>query len=182
MKGANLHNREGYKRKGNISLSKKEFILDQLEVCRNAESWIKPLSIALENLSLEDIMWRQEESSHTIGEIVYHLYFYNERWLKRFKGEIPEEVIESNASTFRGIENFTIKSWLELVNRLDENLANWQKVIMESTEAKLYEQIPNFPVDAEWWRALSNLCTHNVYHIGQIIYIRKAQGSWKIRD
>ncbi|PEL11130.1 damage-inducible protein DinB [Bacillus sp. AFS017336] len=163
-------------------MSKKEFLLDQLEVCRNVESWIQPLSIALENLSLEDIKWRQNESTHTICEIVNHLYFYNERWLRRFKGEIPTEMRESNASTFRDLENLTIESWQELVQRLDENLANWQLAIKEIDESKLHEQIPNFPVDAIWWGALSNLCTHNTYHIGQIIYIRKAQGSWQSKE
>ncbi|ODG92293.1 hypothetical protein BED47_20160 [Gottfriedia luciferensis] len=163
-------------------MSKKEFILDQLEVCRNVESWIQPLSVALENLSLESISWRQNDSTHTIGEIVYHLYFYNERWLRRFKGEIPTEVVESNASTFQEMENLTREDWQELVERLDENLANWQQAIKEVDESKLYEQIPNFPVDAIWWGALSNLCTHNAYHIGQILYIRKAQGSWVSKE
>jgi uncharacterized damage-inducible protein DinB len=163
-------------------MSKKEFLLDQLEVCRNVESWIQPLSAALENLSLEDISWRQNNFTHTIGEIVYHLYFYNERWLRRFKGEIPIEVIESNASTFREMENLTREDWQELVERLDENLANWQQAINEADESKLYESIPNFPVDAIWWRALSNLCTHNAYHIGQILYIRKAQDSWVSKE
>jgi len=163
-------------------MSKKEFILDQLEVCRNVESWIQPLSVALENLSLEDVSWRQNDFTHTIGEIVYHLYFYNERWLRRFNGEIPTEVIESNASTFREMENLTKKDWQSLVKRLDENLANWQQAIKEADESKLYEQIPNFPVDGIWWRALSNLCTHNAYHIGQILYIRKALGSWVSKE
>ncbi|PGL72087.1 damage-inducible protein DinB [Bacillus sp. AFS055030] len=159
-------------------LSKKEFILDQLEACRNVGSWIQPLSVALENLSLEKISWRQNDFTHTIGEIVNHLYFYNERWLRRFKGENPTEVIESNASTFQEIKNLTKEDWQELVERLDENLAKWQQEIKEADESKFYEQIPNFPVDASWWGALSNLCTHNAYHIGQILYIRKAQGSW----
>ncbi|PGS52407.1 DinB family protein [Bacillus sp. AFS041924] len=163
-------------------MGKKEFILDQLEVCRNVGSWIQPLSVALENLRLEDISWRQNDSTHTIGEIVYHLYFYNQRWLRRFKGETPTEVIESNASTFRSMENLTQEGWRDLVERLDENLANWQQAIKEMDESKLYEQIPNFPVDAAWWGALSNLCTHITYHIGQIIYIRKAQGSWVSKE
>lgn len=163
-------------------MSKKELLLDQLEICRNTESWIQPMSVALENLGIKDILWKQNESSHSISEIVYHLYFYNERWLKRFKGEIPTEVVENNASTFREIEHLTNESWQDLVDKYDENLANWQKAIQETTESKLHEQIPTFPEAALWWGALSNLCTHNTYHIGQIIYIRKEQGSWKNKD
>ncbi|WP_047982308.1 DinB family protein [Ornithinibacillus contaminans] len=68
-------------------MSKKEFVLDQLSVVRNTESWIKPISEALEGLTVEEVEWRQTVDTHTIGEIVTHLYFYNERWLKRFLNE-----------------------------------------------------------------------------------------------
>lgn len=159
-------------------MSKKELLLDQLAVCRNDESWIKPLSISLEGLKVEDIIWKQSESLHSILEIVNHLYFYNERWLKRFKGELPTEIVERNADTFFEID-VTEDSWENLVQKLDEGLANWQQAIEESTESKLHEHIPTFPEEAIWWQAISNLCTHNTYHIGQIIFIRKAQGSWK---
>ncbi|CAM3719690.1 hypothetical protein GCM10009865_04380 [Aeromicrobium ponti] len=39
---------------GNVLMSKKEFLLDQLAVCRNEDSWIQPLRTALKGLSLED--------------------------------------------------------------------------------------------------------------------------------
>ncbi|WP_088043738.1 DinB family protein [Bacillus sp. EAC] len=163
-------------------MSKKEFLLDQLAVCRNIESWIKPLSTALEGLKVEDAIWKQNETAHSIVEIVNHLYFYNERWLNRFKGEIPTEVVKRNADTFFEIKQITEDHWQELVQKIDEGLANWQQIIEESTEEKLHEQIPTFPEGAIWWEALSNLCTHNTYHIGQIIFIRKLQGSWESKE
>ncbi|GGI11963.1 DinB family protein [Gottfriedia solisilvae] len=161
-------------------MSKKELLLDQLAICRNDESWIKPLSIALEGLHKEDIVWKQSEAMHSILEIVNHLHFYNERWLKRFKGVLPTEIVERNADTFFEVDHVTEESWKTLVKKLDEGLASWQQVIEETTESKLHEHIPTFPEDANWWQAISNLCTHNTYHIGQIIFIRKAQGSWHI--
>lgn len=160
-------------------MSKKEFVLDQLTVCRNMESWIKPLSMALEGLTVEDVLWRQNEDSHTIGEIANHLRFYNERWIKRFTGEPITDNVENNDSTFMVDSELSEENWLNLVHQLDEGLSKWQQMIHDSPESKLEEPIPNFPENAVWWEALSNLCTHNAYHIGQIIFIRKAQGSWR---
>ncbi|PEO24713.1 DltD domain-containing protein, partial [Bacillus wiedmannii] len=34
-------------------------------------------------------------------------------------------------------------------------------------------------VSAKWWEILANVTTHNAYHIGQIIYIRKLQKSYE---
>jgi uncharacterized damage-inducible protein DinB len=161
-------------------MSKKELLLDQLAVCRNEDSWIKPLSTALKGLSLEDALWKQNEASHSIGDIANHLHFYNERWLKRFREEEVGPAVE-NLTTFSS-QDFTEKEWQNLVQRLDEGLAEWQQEIKDTTELKLHEQISHFPEGANWWGALSNLCTHNTYHIGQIIYIRKVQGSWKSEE
>lgn len=161
-------------------MSKKEMILDQLEVCRNIDSWIKPMSTALSGLSKEDVIWKPTESSHSISEITSHLLFYNDRWLKRFNGETVGESPEKNAWTFKTIEDLSEESWRSHVAEVDAGLEQWQQAIENTTEEQLHNSIPGFPEDAVWWEALSNLCTHNTYHIGQIIYIRKALGNWEI--
>ncbi|MDN7243420.1 DinB family protein [Planococcus sp. N028] len=161
-------------------MSKKEMILDQLSVCRNMDSWIKPLSTALEGLRLEEVTWKPNEASNSISEITSHLLFYNDRWMKRFKGEPVGESPELNSDTFQTIDGLTEDSWQRHVAKLDAGLEQWQKVIEDSTEEELHGSIPGFPEEAVWWEALSNLCTHNTYHTGQIIYIRKALGNWEI--
>ena len=56
-------------------MSKKKLILDQLGSCRNQESWFRPLSIALEDLSAEQAVWRPNGTSHSINEITQHLQY-----------------------------------------------------------------------------------------------------------
>jgi len=29
-----------------------------------------------------------------------------------------------------------------------------------------------------WYNALSHISTHNAYHLGQMIFVRKPQGAW----
>ncbi|MGO0129065.1 DinB family protein, partial [Bacillus cereus] len=45
-------------------------------------------------------------------------------------------------------------------------------------EEKVESDVVGFPVSAKWWEVLANVTTHNAYHIGQIIYIRKLQKSF----
>lgn len=161
-------------------MTKKEMILDQLAVCRNEDSWIKPLSTALKGLKMEEVTWKPNAASNSISEITSHLLFYNSRWLKRFKGEPVGDSPELNASTFQTIKGLTETTWQNHVADLDANLSEWQKAISGSTEEELHRAIPEFRAEAVWWQALSNLCTHNTYHIGQIIYIRKVLGNWEI--
>ena len=163
-------------------MSKKEFILDQLAVCRNMESWFKPLSMAIEGLTAEQASWKPSENSNSIAQIASHLHFYNERWLQRFGGQVIDEYPQTNASTFEALAEPKEENWRKLIAALDTGLEKWQKAIERTTEVQLHESIPGFPEDALWWEALSNLCTHNSYHIGQMIYVRKMQDSWEIAE
>lgn len=36
--------------------------------------------------------------------------------------------------------------------------------------------LPNVEFNAPWWAVIFNLVTHNVYHIGQIVYVKKITG------
>lgn len=66
---------------------------------------------------------------------------------------------------------------MDLKERLLEVLLQWQEIL---TNEKLDSDVLGFPVAAKWWEILRNATTHNAYHIGQIIYIRKLQKNWKV--
>ena len=54
------------------------------------------------------------------------------------------------------------------MKQVDEVLAAWEKAIEEADEAKL----------AKWASTIAKISTHNAYHTGQIIYIRKMRKNW----
>jgi hypothetical protein len=64
----------------------------------------------------------------------------------------------------------------DLKERLLEVLLKWQGLL---TEEKVESDVYGFPEHVKWWGILGNLSTHNAYHIGQIIYIRKLQKNWQ---
>ncbi|RND01320.1 DUF1572 domain-containing protein [Lysinibacillus halotolerans] len=47
------------------------------------------------------------------------------------------------------------------------------------TDEKIESDVKGFPEVVKWWQVLGNVSTHNAYHIGQIIYIRKMLKNWK---
>jgi uncharacterized damage-inducible protein DinB len=161
----------------------KDILLDQLAACQDDESWYVPLTVALDGLTAPQAAWHDSESTHSIWQIVSHLAFYNERWLRRFEGDPPLTPPVDGDSTFdTGDQVGGEVDWQAAVARLHHELSAWRSALAGCSEAKLDEPIPNYPVVAPWWGAVSNLATHNVYHIGQIVSIRKQQGSWVPRS
>lgn len=113
------------------------------------------------------------EESNSIAEIVQHLLYWNETWQTRYKEAsiIAVPAVGSNDSTFTISKN---KTFNELQKQLLEVLLHWQEIL---TEEQLESDVQGY-FDANWWQVLGNVTTHNAYHIGQIVYIRKIQKSW----
>jgi uncharacterized damage-inducible protein DinB len=115
--------------------------------------------------------------SHSIWQLISHLTFWNEKWLSYFIGkETFVGIDNNNDSTFNIKEEINEENWRSAINKLDAVYMEFRKVIADSPESKLDTQVPNYPGECPWWGAISNLCTHNAYHIGQIVFIRKQQG------
>ncbi|SET94144.1 DinB superfamily protein, partial [Salinibacillus kushneri] len=118
-------------------------------------------------LTEEQAKWKPSEATNSIFEIVNHLIFYNQRYLNRFK-DIPNEKNKDN-NTFTNREKL---SWDAAVKRIQNIMSEWTEVVREAGENKL----DNMALE------LAHLTIHTTYHTGQIIYIRKWQGTWNPQD
>lgn len=159
----------------------KDILLDQFSAIQDDPSWYVPLSTALDGLSANNANWHAGGTGHSVREIVNHLSFWNERWLQRFNGTTSTNEIDNDATFVSQVQlskHFDESEWRSLVLRLNTVLSDWRKTIGECTEEELIQPVPNVAFNAPWWAVISNLGTHNVYHIGQIVYVRKLQGSW----
>ncbi len=123
-----------------------------------------PVKIAIAGLTPEQAAWKDETDNHSIAQLVNHLIFWNQQ-LAKFKGEKPATSSGDNKETFAALDKAT---WDSSVKQLDEVLTALEETIEEADEAKL----------AKWAGTIARISTHNAYHTGQIIYIRKMKGNW----
>lgn len=143
----------------------KGILLESLRTTHNQKDWFVPVNVAVEGLTPEQAKWRDKSGNHSIGQLTNHLAFWNAQQLAKFNGEKPPAYGGNNEETFN---SFDSKTWTETVKRLDTVLTRWEKAVEEADENKL----------RTWASAIEHIATHNAYHTGQIIYIRRLQGSW----
>jgi uncharacterized damage-inducible protein DinB len=156
-------------------MTSKEILLEQMDACYNQKNWFVPVTGALEGLTEQQAKWH-EGDNHSIWQIVNHLIFWNERWLERFKGEVPPKMEGSNDSTFDG-ENGNYEQWDQAAGKLFNILDQWKNELTGADNTRLEgEAFKDF--GDSWYSVLTQVTIHNAYHIGQIVYIRKQQGSW----
>jgi uncharacterized damage-inducible protein DinB len=143
----------------------REILLAELRSTHNNEDWFVPANIAVKGLTADQANWRDDKGNHSVGQLAYHLVYWNRRNLASLKGEKLEKFSGNNDETF---DNFDSKSWNETVQQLDSVMIELEKWVETADEAKLKESATVF----------THISTHNAYHIGQIILVRKEQGSW----
>jgi hypothetical protein len=140
-------------------------LLHELRTTHNQADWFVPISVAVDGLTAEQANWKPKEGVHSAGQLTYHLLFWNRQNLMTFQGEKPEKFSGNNDETF---DKFDGKQWSDTVKQLDQVMTELEKLVESADEQKL----------AKWAPTIANICTHNAYHVGQIVYVRKLQGSW----
>lgn len=145
-----------------------------LEITYATEDWFIPLRTALEGVTAEQANWRPSgEGANTIAEITAHLLFYKERLLQRLQGETVTISAADNDATFAP-EASTEESWQSMVARMDAIHAG----LVEATASLPPEAFERPLPKQELGQQLNSILLHDAHHGGQIVYIRKLQGSW----
>ncbi len=143
----------------------KSVLLAQFKTTWDQQEWFVPVVNGIDGITAQQASWKPADSSHSVGELVYHLAFWNKHLLDQFNGKQLPAFSGNNNETF---DAFTEASWKATVDQLKQVMEDWEKAIEAADETKLQS----------WYTSIANMNTHNAYHTGQILYIRKQAGNW----
>jgi len=151
----------------------KSVLLAQLRSTHNKAEWFVPVNTAVAGLTPEQARWIPKSEGpknpapedHSVGMLAYHLLYWNTHALAQLKGEKVPPATSDNNETFN---KFDATSWPDTVKKLDENLTALEQLVEAADEAKI----------AAMANTIAHISAHNAYHTGQIVMIRKLQGSW----
>lgn len=149
----------------NAPATLKSILLMQFKTTWDQQDWFVPVANGIEGITAQQASWKPCDSCHSVGELVHHLLFWNKRLLDDFKGKGKAAFSGNNNETF---DAFTEASWKSLTQQFKQMMQDWEKTIGETDDAKLQA----------WYDRISKMNTHNAYHTGQILYIRKQAGNW----
>lgn len=143
----------------------KSILTEQFDACYNQSAWFASAKSALENLSADEAFWKPSHEIHSVAEIINHLNFYNQKHLRRFKGEDVKRTETEIAETFL----YEIADWNKILSEFTEIMSEWKNLLESADDEKL----------SEFSSIIAHINIHNAYHIGQIVIVRKSHGNWK---
>lgn len=143
----------------------RSILLEQFRQTWVDQDWYVPVMKSLEGVSAKQARWKPADSSHSIGELAYHIWYWNKESLDKFNGIKPAPFSGNNNETFT---SFTEDTWAKTVQQLNDVMSAWATAIKTADDAKL----------KSWYSIIAHINTHTAYHTGQIMYVRKLQGVW----
>lgn len=155
-------------------MNRKDVLLEQFLCCQKKSHWFVSFEKAVAGLTPEQANWKKSDSENSIWELISHLVFWNERFLYRFKNKVIPKMEGNNDSTFTYLSE---SKWEQVLERFNVVMSDWIETIKNSEDEKFDQRISEESKET-WLESLSSITLHNAYHIGQIVTIRKMQGSW----
>lgn len=143
----------------------KSILIEQLKTTHNVKDWFVPPTIAVAGLTAQQANWKDSSENHSIAQLTTHLIFWNKQILDKFNGIKPDAFSGNNKETFSMVDE---NSWPAIVKTLDSVLTAIEVAVENADDKKL----------TQWYSTIAHIGTHNAYHTGQIIYIRKMKGWW----
>lgn len=145
---------------------KMEMLLKQRELTWDKEEWFVPLAPALDGLGPVEAAWQPPGGGNTIWETLNHLNYYNHRLLCRLtKTEFGPEKADNDATFGPKGDPEDGPGWEATRERTRRIVEGLRQALAGASDADYRE------THASW-------VMHDAYHTGQIVLIRKQQGSW----
>lgn len=130
--------------------------------------YLKKIERCLESLSDEQIWWRPNEESNSIGNLLLHLSGNVRQWIVSGVGGAPDTRVRQ--------QEFDERSQIpreELLARLNQTVAEADAVIARLDETTLLEQRTIQGHERMVLDAVFHVTEHFAMHAGQIIYVTK---------
>ncbi|HVF46245.1 MAG TPA: DinB family protein [Pyrinomonadaceae bacterium] len=154
----------------------KRYLLEQFDRCYSQNGWFVAIRNAVDGLTAEEALWKPEGADNSIWQTLSHLTYYNYAYVERFKGYDFEYDIADNDATFTAGER-TDEGWAAEVTRFDAVMNEFRGLIEKADESKL-DELVSAQNARPWASLIADINAHNAYHAGQILMLRKLQGSW----
>ncbi|WP_433945474.1 DinB family protein [Paenibacillus sp. SN-8-1] len=157
-----------------MSPSRIQTLLSQLDAIWYHDEWFTTVTRALDGVTSVEAAWKPAGDSNTIWQLVNHMNFYNEQILQQLTNQPPHQAI-NNTSTFGSPgEAGNEDGWQEVKERAFSITAEIRKAMESLSDSDLDTQVNETTLG----HTLSSWVMHDGFHTGQIVLIRKLQGSW----
>ncbi len=139
------------------------------QAARHLQSdFLAKIRVCLEHLSEEDLWWRPNEHSNSVGNLLLHLCGNVRQWIQAGVGGEPDiRKRDTEFSTRQPVAK------AELLQNLEKTVSEASAIIRRLGEEELLRPRRIQIYDVSALQAVFHVVEHFSYHTGQVIYVTK---------
>ena len=147
------------------------YIAAQLKEVFEGDPWFGRNAKALLGEVTEAIAFERPNGQHSILELVWHMITWREFTISRFKKDAAKDLRYFESNDWRALDHSDKSLWQQGVQRLYETQNELLEIIQEQKDDILEQHVEERNYDFR--KLLNGIVQHDIYHLGQIAYIRK---------
>jgi uncharacterized damage-inducible protein DinB len=151
---------------GNATTDAQEFIEASRVFLKR--DFLPKLKHCVEGMSEQDVWWRPNEQSNSVGNLILHLCGNMKEWiLKSIGGEEFERHRDAEFAERRS------RPKAELIANIEATVGEVDRVLDQLPPSRLFERFPVQVYRSSRLQVIYHVVEHFSYHLGQILYIYK---------
>jgi uncharacterized damage-inducible protein DinB len=151
---------------GNATTDAQEFIEASRVFLKR--DFLPKLKHCVEGMSEQDVWWRPNEQSNSVGNLILHLCGNMKEWiLKSIGGEDFERHRDAEFAERRS------RPKAELIANIEATVGEVDRVLDQLPPSQLFERFPVQVYRSSRLQVIYHVVEHFSYHLGQILYIYK---------
>lgn len=148
-------------------------IISNLQQVLNGRPWYGEAVLPMLQKIHPAMVYTNPKHSHAAIEILYHMINWAQFTLNRLERKPEEELMDSEDSDWREIDP-KIHTWKKGMAEL-EQLHQQIVAILKKLDDKMLDQIVDYR-EYNYRFLLNGLIQHNIYHLGQIAFLKNLLG------
>lgn len=154
-------------------MNRERLDIDLIDHCFDRQSWHGPtLRGAIRGVTAKQAAWRPAPNRHNIHEIVVHAAYWKYAVWRRLTGSARGSFPRTGSNWFPA-SGSDRKSWTASVALLGRCHDELRTAVAGLPARKLLTKAPGGTIS--FWRLVSGIAVHDIYHAGQIQLLKKLQ-------
>ncbi len=123
----------------------------------------------LENVTPAKAYWRPTRDAHSIAQLVSHMMYWRHTLIKRLDGDINYKPSMKSDDNWKSNGQLKKLGWKSLRKSLDESQTKLLNLLAKQNDTLLKKK---YSEKASFLDLINGILQHDLYHTGQIAYLK----------
>jgi uncharacterized damage-inducible protein DinB len=145
-------------------------LVNQFETIYNGEPWYgNSIAKILEDITEDNAFWESTEGAHSIAQLVWHIIYWRQSLIKKLEKDLEYKASMKSEANWRTNEDLKPLGWKKLRSQFEESQQKIVTLLAKQDDSFLEKP---YQKAVTMHDLIKGIIQHDIYHLGQIAYVK----------